>query len=122
MISVPSPEEIAAAQRAKGLRKYGGDLRTNGVPLAETIQHAREEAADLVTYLTHAAEMAAALPGVNMIDQMKETIESLRARIAELEADVMTRDAQLRRMANERTAAEKRAELEALGQAVEDPV
>ncbi len=54
---IPTADEISAEQRAKGIRKYGGCLRANAVPLSATIRHAREEAADLVDYLSHAAEM-----------------------------------------------------------------
>ena len=44
---------VFEAQRAKGLAKYGVDLENGTVGVMEVIDHALEEAADLMQYLTH---------------------------------------------------------------------
>jgi hypothetical protein len=51
-----SLESWTAHQTAKGLREYGAPLSASGLTVAQLLQHAACEAADLVTYLSAAAD------------------------------------------------------------------
>lgn len=72
---------LEAAQRAKGLRKYGTTLEDAGLPVEALARHAAEECVDLCAYLRALAEcdpdtiQAAAL--ASWADEVREFAELL---------------------------------------------
>lgn len=92
------------AQEAKGRSKYGADLDGAGLDALQLLTHATEEAADLLMYLTALQKAVAELRTSARCEyeRFKDSVGQvapLRARVAELEAEVS---------ATERTADEER--------------